>query len=151
MKLLSLFLFFVLAFTSHAAKITDDELKVGEPGSVANKAIKLGNTRLIRSNESTGVLEFTNDGTLFKKIGSGSGAGGSGGVNILANSSFEDGLTNWTNSGGTLTQETYTNAVEGNTKYARFVATAAGQYVESECTFKPDNISIGGMGDIKLS
>ncbi len=152
MKLFNFIFVWLLIFSSitFAAKIGDDELKIGKSGSAADKIIKLGEDRLIRSNESTGNLEFSNDtGSLWKKIGSGTGAGGAGGVNILSNASFEDGLTNWTNSGGTLTQETYTNGLDGNTKYARFVATGAGQYVETDLTTFHDNLSGGGMGDFK--
>ena len=132
------------------AKITDDVLKVGIPGSAADKTLYLGDNRLIRSNETTGAMEFTNDaGSLWKKIGSGSGAGGSGGVNVLLNSGAEDGLVNWTNSGGTFTQQSYTEAVEGDAKFFRFIATAAAQYVETDLITLPDNISGGCMADIK--
>ena len=40
------------------AKITDDVLKVGIPGSAADKTLYLGDNRLIRSNETTGAMEF---------------------------------------------------------------------------------------------
>tara|TARA_R110000803_G_scaffold162194_1_gene225806 strand:+ start:17949 stop:20036 length:2088 start_codon:yes stop_codon:yes gene_type:complete len=153
MKKILLIIFLLVGFlsTSQGAKITSDLLKLGKPGSANDKILKLGGTREIRSNETSGLLEFSNDGALYKKLGSGSGSGGSGGVNILLNSSFEDGLTNWTNSGGTFTQETYTNAVEGNEKYARFVASAVGQYIETDLTTFADNLSGGGMADFKYT
>ena len=52
--------------------------------------------------ESDGKIKFSNDGTNYRDIGSGSGAGS--GVNLLAdfNSDFEAGTTSWTASGGTF-------------------------------------------------
>lgn len=103
---------------------------------------------------TAGALSFTNGGTLVKKIGSGSGAGGSGGVNLLLNSSFEDPGTpilNWTASGGTLTQEAHTNGREGNLNFARFVSTLAGQYVESDVVTVSDDLGFGCMADVKYN
>jgi hypothetical protein len=149
-------LFFILtllfsALTVFGAKITDDVLKLGEPGSSANKVLKLGDTKEIRSNESTGFLEFTNDGSIYKKIGSGSGSGGSGGVNLLTNQSFEDPgspILDWTGVGGTFSQEQYTNGVEGDLNHARLVATGAGQYFESDLKTVSDNLGFGCMSDV---
>jgi hypothetical protein len=107
-----------------------------------------GSTNQIRT--SGGNLEFSNDGSLFKKIGSGSGSGGSGGTQILANDSFEDGLTpGWTSSGGTFSQQTYSNGTEGDTKYARFIASGSGQYFESTAVAVPSNFSGGCQADFK--
>ena len=103
MKFLVLFLFSLLALNSYAGKITDDVLKIGQPGSGSDKVIQLGDTREIRSNEATGSLEFTNDGSVYKKIGS--GAGGGAGINVLLNPSFEDGVSDWVNTSGVLTSE----------------------------------------------
>tara|TARA_Y100000310_G_scaffold243676_1_gene248255 strand:- start:23633 stop:25807 length:2175 start_codon:yes stop_codon:yes gene_type:complete len=142
----------VFLSSAHGAKITSDELNLGKPGSFSDKVINLGPTRKIRSNETLGVLEFSNDdGALWKKIGSGSGSGGDGGVNSLSafNPSFEDGLTNWTTSGGTLTQEDFTNGIEGDTKFARYVATGAGQYVETTLVTVSDKIGFGCMADLR--
>ena len=103
---------------------------------------------------AAGALSFSNDGTLIKKIGSGSGSGGSGGVNLLSNSSFEDPgspILNWTNSGGTLTQEAHTNGREDNLNYARFVATGAAQYVESDTVTVSDDLGFGCMADVKYN
>ena len=98
---------------------------------------------------SGGNLEFSNDGSLFKKVGSGSGQGDSG-VNLLENASFEDGLTpGWTNVGGTFTQQTYTNSTEGDTKYARFVASGSGQYFESTAKVLTDNLTGGCLAYAK--
>lgn len=132
------------------ATITDDTLKIGKPGSSANKEITLGTNQKIRSNQSTGALEFTNDGgALYKKLGSGSGSGGSSGVNIITNDSFEDGIGSpWTSSGGTFSQQTYTVGAEDDTKYARFIATTSGQYVEQIVSVKT-NLGYGCQADFK--
>jgi len=99
---------------------------------------------------SGGNLEFSNDGALYKKIGSGSGSGGSSGISIITNDSFEDGLTpGWTSSGGTFSQQTYTNGVEGDLKYARFVASTSGQYVETTAVAIPTSFSGGCQADFK--
>lgn len=131
------------------ATITDDTVKIGKPGSSANKEITLGTSKKIRANESTGKLEFSNDGVLYKNLGSGYGSGGSTGTNLIVNDSFEDGIGSpWTSSGGTFTQETYAVGFEGNTKYARFVASGAGQYVE-QIVSVPTSFSGGCQADFK--
>lgn len=101
-KYLSLFTVLLISAVALGAKIGDDELVVGKPGSVADKTIKMG-TQKIRSNQSSQKLEFTNDGTNYKAFGSGSGGGG--GVDYLQdlNGDFEGGTTGWTASGGTFT------------------------------------------------
>ncbi len=101
---------------------------------------------------AAGALSFTNDGTLIKKIGSGSGSG-AGGVNFLANPSFEDPGTpilNWTASGGTFTQEDLTNSREDNAKFGRFVSLLSGEYIESDAITISDDIT-GCMARAKSS
>ena len=114
----------------------------------ASQGIKVGaGANEIRVN--AGNLEFSNDGVLYKKFGTGSG-GGSTGVNLLENDSFEDGVsTGWTSSGGTFSQQTYTNGVEGDLKYARFVASTSGQYVETTAVAIPTSFSGGCQADFK--
>lgn len=148
MKSIILLIFFTLmSFATYGAKITSNELILGK-SATEDIFIKHKDGGFLKKTQN-GSWFFSDDGLLEKKFGSGSGSGGSGGVNVLVNSSFEDGLVNWTNSGGTLTQETYSNSIEGNTKYARFVATGAGQYVETDLTTFADNISGGAMADFK--
>lgn len=141
-------LIFALINTSYAAKITDPVLTVGKDAATDFTMIHKDGG-YIKKVGSQGDWFFSTDGVLEKKIGSGSGAGGAGGINLLPNNSFEDGLTDWVTSGGTLTQETYVNGIESDLKYARFVSTVAGQYVESACVTKPDNFDVGGMADVK--
>lgn len=114
----------------------------------AELGIKIG-TGAHEIRVSGGNLEFSNDGSLYKKLGSGTGSGGSGGFNLITNDSFEDGIGSpWTSSGGTFTQETYAVGFEGNTKYARFVASGAGQYVE-QIVSVPTSFSGGCQADFK--
>lgn len=134
---------------------TSDEILVGD-GTASDKALTFnrgGSNAQLKWNETTDKLEFSNDGSTFKAIGSGTGSGGSGGINLASNISFEDAiggsLTDWSNSGGTFSQQTYTNSNEGNTKYARFVASGAGQYFESTAKAIPDYFSGGCQADFK--
>jgi hypothetical protein len=149
MKNFILFIFLILvAFTSSHAQtkqsIGVDTLKIGNSSSAHDPIVEFAGTNVkLRANKSTGVAEFSNDGALWKKMGSGSGSG-DGGVSIIENGSFEDGLTpGWTSSGGTFSQQTYTNGAEGETKYARFVSTVAGEYFETTLKTIPD-FSKGG-------
>ena len=119
-------------------------------GTTGDKSITVnrgGSNPFLKWSESALSWIFSNDGTLEKKLGTGGGNGGSSGVNTLSNDSFEDlvasAFPNWTNSGGTLTQGTYTNGVENDTKYFQFVATGAGQYFEQSVTV-PTNFAGGG-------
>jgi hypothetical protein len=127
-------IFLIFSATTYAAKIGDGVLKLGSEGHEI-KAI------------SGGKLQFSNDGLIFKNLGSGSGSGSGGGINLLTNSSAEESLTGWTTSGGTLTVEDYTYPKEGDLKHFRFVATAAGQYVEQTYTQFPNRMGKGCMAD----
>jgi len=55
-------------FVVHAAKIGDDVLKLGRPGSTNDKLIEFGTTQRIRANQSTNKIEFSDDGIGFKAI-----------------------------------------------------------------------------------
>lgn len=98
-----------------------------------------------------GKLVFSNDGSLEKKIGSGAGAGGDGGVNYLANPGAEDGVINWTNTGGTYTQETHTNGTEDNVSFFRLAASGVGQFLESDPITIADTNGAGCMFDMKYN
>lgn len=134
--------------TSYAAtvnKIQGDVLKVVPTTSGANPTVEL-DTGFIRKNKATNKIEFSHDGTNPKNIGSGSGSGGSGGVDLLVNSSFEDyssgAFPGWTvSSGATLTQVAFTNGTEDDKYFARFTATASGQYVDSDLVVFPDAVT----------
>lgn len=149
-KLISFFVLF--SFSLHAATITDNKLNLGR-GQVDKSIIfdRGGSNAQIKWNETSDKLQFSNDGSVYKNLGSGTG-GASTGVNVLTNDSFEDAvggvISDWTNTGGTLTQQTYANAVEGDEKYFQFVATGSGQYFEMVKTV-PTNFSVGCQVDFK--
>jgi hypothetical protein len=150
-KLLSIFLaFMVTVYTSPlfaTSQIKEDTVVIGSPSSTATKKIKFKNSsHEIRANTTNSKLEYTNDGVNYKAIGSGSGSGGSSsGVNLITNDGFEDGISSgWTSSGGTFSLGTYTNAIDSDTKYATFISTAAGQYIETTAAVIPDSFSGGG-------
>ena len=130
---------------------TKDKVVIGAKTSTANKIIAVekgdGSQPALRYNVTNGAWEQSNDGTSFGPIGS--GAGGAGGVNLLKNNGAESGLTDWTNSGGTFSQQDYTNPSDSNKKYFRFVASGASQYVQQIVSAWPDFISGGCMADIK--
>jgi hypothetical protein len=131
---------------------TGNNLTVGD-GADTNKVLKFNkgaNSPEIRYNSTTSKLEFSNDASLYKAIGSGTGSGGDGGVNLLTNPSFEDGVSiDWSNTGGTFTQGTYTNGTESDAKYANFVASGSGQYFETALKSVPDSLGAGCMADLK--
>lgn len=103
----------------------------------------------IKWNDTLSRWEFSSDGTLYKAFGSGSGSG-DGGVNLIGNSGFEDGIAlEWLNVGGTFTQETYATPTDNNSKFARFVASGAGQYFETTAKVIPSFLGFGCMADIK--
>lgn len=150
-SLLAIWAVMIMAMPTFAnTRLQDDLITIGKPGSTANKRIKLGSQE-IRSNTATSKLEYTHDGVTYKPIGSGTGAGGSsGGINLIANESFEDPITTgWSNTGGTFTQESYEDGTETDAKFARFVATAAGQYFETPLITVPTNFSGGCQADFK--
>lgn len=130
-----LVLLLLVFFTNaHAAKITSDILNIQKPGSASDKIIKLGDNRLIRSNETSGSLEFSNDaGALWKKIGSGSGGGGGENFNNSfqdgQNPNAEDGLTGWTASGGTFALDS-SDPLEGVNSFA-WTPSATSQTLDS--------------------
>lgn len=127
-------------------------VSVGD-GTNTNKVLKFNkgaSSPEIRFNSTTSKLEFSNDASLYKAIGSGFGGGGDGGKNLLTNGSFEDGISlEWSNTGGTFTQGTYTNGTDDDSKYANFVASGSGQYFETTLKAVPDSLGVGCMSDLK--
>jgi hypothetical protein len=112
-----------------------------------------GKTRIGTGNNYIGItsgnIVFSNDGTLEKKLGSGSGSG-SGGTPLNTNDSFEDGVsTGYATSGGTFTQLSYSgSAPDSDLKYSSFVATASGQYFETSLVTTPQNITGGCLASL---
>lgn len=96
----------------------------------------------LKWNETTGKWVFSNDGTVEKNMGSGSG--GDSGINILLNPSWEDGsAVDWSNTGGTYTTATYGNPPTDDQIYFSFIASGAGQYIESTVHAIPTPV-VGG-------
>lgn len=117
MKFLNLLFLIIFAFVSNAgfaATIGEDQVVIGKPGSTGNKQIKLG-SKIIRDNQTSGKLEYSNDGSIFQAIGSGSGSGGAGAFSIAVNPGFEDGIASgWTATASTLSATTTANALLGS-------------------------------------
>ncbi len=129
-------IFLLTLSSAWAAKITDNNLKLGdETGS--DVTINMGNGQFLWD-DSEAALKFSKDGgATSKEIGS--GAGGGGGINLLVgeNFDFEDGSppSNWTASGGAFTSEVGSplfGAQSGN-----WDASAASQNLDSTSVLVP--------------
>ncbi len=106
----------------------------------------------LKWNETTDKWVFSNDGSVEKNFGSGSG--GDAGINILLNPSFEDGIVvDWVNSGGTFTSQPYAtpDPTGNNTVFARFVATTSGQFFETALKTVPSNVFGGCLAKINFN
>lgn len=91
----------------------------------------------LRWKESIGKWVFSNDGTIEKPFGSGSGSG-DGGINLLENPSFEDGVTvDWTSTCSSFTGQVFANPKPNDATFARCVASAPGEYFESVAKVVP--------------
>ena len=124
------------------SQIPNNTVKLGQKNS-NNKDIIFDvdngatNPRL-RANGTTKKLQFTNDGTVFKDIGSGSGGGGSG-INLLSNGGFETGIADgWTSSGGTFAEVSSGSNLLYQEKSATFTASATAQYFETALVTTPE-------------
>lgn len=133
-------LFFATQVFAADTVINTDKLKVGKKSSAAVKIVEFDTNQgalnpKLQVNPATNKIQFTNDGTVFKDIGSGSGGGV--GINLLTNGGFETGVTDgWTNSGGTFATVTSVNVLNG-LQSASFQASGAGQYFESTAIVIP--------------
>lgn len=130
------------------------DLTVGDGTAVSRRVLvdRGGSNPFLKWDEATSSWVFSNNGSLEKKLGSGSGSGGDSGVNLLQNSSLEDAgspVLNWSNTGGTFTQGTYTNGFEGDLKFGTFVSTTNAQFVQSDLITWPEFITDGGQYKIK--
>ena len=93
-KKISLWLLCLVALVTMGAKIQSDSIKFGRK-IAENLTIEFDigsatNPRIFWNN-ATNKLRFTNNGTTFFDLGSGSGGGGSG-INYMANPGFEEGV-----------------------------------------------------------
>lgn len=138
--LLGLILTAAQAF-AQVSVIPNDSLQVGKSTNttkqiILNKGSGSSNPR-IKWNNSTNKIEFSNDGSIFKAIGSGSGGSGGAGVNLLAdlNPGAEDGTGSWTNSGGSFTRTTTAvNVLSGTASFVWDAASSGDKVVSSTVT-----------------
>lgn len=122
-----------------------NQFKFGD-GAAGNKILKFnrnngGLNPVIQWTESANTLQFSNDGTNFSDIGSGSGSGGAG-INILANPGYESGIAQgWSNTGGAfLAVSAGSNLLIGKGS-ATFQAGVAGNFVVSSQTTIPNGLA----------
>lgn len=135
-------LFFASQVYAADAVIPNNKLKVGQATSSADKVLEFNtnqgaNNPKIKVNPSTNKIQFSNDGTNFKDIGSVSGSGV--GINLLASPGFETGIADgWISSGGTFAAVTSGSNLLYQTTSASFLASASGQYFESTAIAIPE-------------
>lgn len=139
-NILILTLFGASAFAASQSNVKADKLVIGEATSVTktielNMGLGSANPK-IKTNGSTNKMQFANDGVTYKDLGSGSGGGG--GTNLIPNYDFESGVSGWTTSGVTLTQQSYGVPSDGNLKYVSATATVVGSYFETAAITVPD-------------
>jgi hypothetical protein len=135
-KFLSLFLaltYGCMPAFAQPYRIGSDDVVIGAGANATNKLLEfnagLGSANpKLRANLTTGQLEFTNDGTNYAGIGSGSGGGS--GVSLLQNAGFEAALTQWTNSGTTAAAVTSGSNLLFDKGSATLIATSTGQFFE---------------------
>lgn len=128
-----------IAQSAFGAVISDDTITLGKSGSTANKSVRFGagtsaTKPQIRYNVGSSLLEFSNNGTDF--LGIGSGSGGGSGINLLSEQNFNPdfesgGFANWTASGFTpAVVTTGSNLLFGKASVT-MTATAAAQTFRS--------------------
>lgn len=136
-KLIALLSFLAVSAFAADTNVQTDKLKLGRPGAATDKILEfnrgLGTSNpKIRANNSTGKIEFSNDGTLFKGVGS--GGGGGSGINLLAdNPGFEAGVLQSMSASApsTVTAIVGSNALF-ETASAQFLPTIAAQTYETQ-------------------
>jgi hypothetical protein len=160
---------FLMGLTSTAVGINDfqiitnkdiDGLTASDQSRITLPKDTTANLNLLTDKEATIAYDTTlgtiviNDGVGWNEV-----SGGGGGstnlntreTNYVSNPSFESGLGGWTNTGGTFTQESYVNGNSGDTSFARFVATSAGEYFETDFKITPDNAPEQGIVEFEIS
>lgn len=145
-KMKNIILSIVLALVSFANLFAQtkqtlpvDTFKIGSSASAFDTTIELSPTNKIRHNKTTGKTEFTTDGTIWKKLGSGSG-GGSGAFSLLENGGFEDGVaTGWSFTGSTVTPVNGSSALLGDVS-AQFDPSALNDYFRTNYLTVPKGL-----------
>lgn len=156
---------FTVFFTAIALAGTDpsDTFRLGNGSPSTDKKIIINQGTApypaVKWNNTSGTLQFSNDGVNFSDLGSGSGSGQ--GFNVLANPDFESGIVlGFTHSGGTLTAATSgANLLLGKGS-AVFTASAGSQTFTSASYTVPNGLKgrpcsvgtlyLGGSANLKL-
>ena len=109
---------------SKKLKFSGNSFQIGDQTQSSNKNFILDSTTGAAIRWDGAALTYSNDGTLFQEIGSGSG-GGSSGINLVPNPRATQGLRDWTASKtGIFTEVTTATAVlEGEASFS-FLPTA---------------------------
>lgn len=135
-------LFFTAQVFAADTVLNTNKVKIGQKSSAAVKVLEFDTNQgalnpKVQVSPSTNKLQFTNDGTVFKDIGSGSGGGS--GINLLSNGGFETGLSDgWISSGGTFALVTSGTNLLYELNSASFTASAGAQYFESTAITVPN-------------
>lgn len=105
---------------------------------IANVGSGASNPKIVWSSTNSD-WEFSNDGTNFTSIGSGSG--GASGVQLLDNGGYESGITlDWSNTGGTFAVVTGGANLLIGKRSATFTASAGSQSVQSGLHTVPNGL-----------
>jgi hypothetical protein len=160
---------FILAvavfFTNLALAGTDpsDTFRLGNGSPTTDKKIIINQGTApypaLKWNNSSATLQFSNDGTNFSDLGSGSGSGQ--GFNVLTNPDFESGVVlGFTHSGGTLTAATSGPNLLLGKGSAVFTASGASQTFTSSTYSIPNGLKgracsvatlyLGGSANLSL-
>ena len=137
----------LLAFQPAFAQTSSNVLTIGPKTNVDKKVIfnrNASNKPNIRWNETTGSLQFSNDGTNYTDIGSGTGSGG--GYNLLtSNPEFESGISQgWTNSGGSWAAASSGSNLLYGKGSGVFNSSTGSQYVRSDAYTLPAGLTDSG-------
>lgn len=127
---------------SKSVTVSGNSLAIGD-GAASNKSLVFDegsvNKPEIRWNDSSSELEFSNDGSVYEALGSGSGKSDAfGSVQLLDNTDAELSTSNWTASGGAFTRTT-TNPINGAGSFS-WDASAASQTLRSDAVTIPERL-----------
>lgn len=131
-----------LTFGAFAKNFSDNVLRIGDGITSTTTDIISNqpgnNDPFLRFDPAEALWKFSNDGSILKSLGSGSGGGG--GINLLGenNPDFESGLTEWVSSGAAFSIET-TAPLFGDGS-GLWDASTAGQFLTSPLVALPSGI-----------
>jgi hypothetical protein len=125
--------------------LQSDKVKFGKPATSTDKVLEFNaglgaSNPQIKLNKTTGKLQFSNDGSLFKDVGS--GGGGGSGINLLVdNPGLEAGVTQNMSASApsTVTAVTGSSALFETTSF-NFFPTLSGQTYETQAYAVPKGL-----------